>query len=156
MRFGDFCNVKDQYDFISTLAFLASRRACCSTAVCTSQQTGNYTRQASREARRRAAVKPRPTSFPSGALRAYGAQGARGTCGLAVKLPPLGDRPRGSRVWHSSLFGGRPRPPFGDRPHCYKNDQRVFCTCWSFSFAAADTRRRWVLKVTKGNSSEFR
>ena len=46
-------------------------------------------------------------------------------------------------------------PPFGDRPHCYKNDQRVFCTCWSFSFAAADTRRRWVLKVTKGNSSAF-
>ena len=30
-------------------------------------------------------------------LRGYAAQGARGTCSLAVELPPLGDRPRGSR-----------------------------------------------------------
>ena len=38
-------------------------------------------------------------------MRAYGAQGARGTCRLAVKLPPLGDGPRGSPVWCGSLFG---------------------------------------------------
>ncbi|MFR5855825.1 MAG: UDP-N-acetylglucosamine 2-epimerase [Lachnospiraceae bacterium] len=48
----------------------------------------------------------------------HGRAGAYGeTCGLAVKLPPLGDRPRGSPVWCGSLPGGRFRPPFGDRPH---------------------------------------
>ena len=31
-------------------------------------------------------------------LRACGAQGHRETCELAVKIPPLGDRPRGSLV----------------------------------------------------------
>ena len=36
---------------------------------------------------------------------------------MAVKLPPLGGRPRGSRVWCSSRPGGRFRPPFGNRPH---------------------------------------
>ena len=61
MRFGDFCNVKDQYDFISTLAFLASRRACRPTAVFPSQLTRSCTTPASREARRRAAVTPQPS-----------------------------------------------------------------------------------------------
>ena len=60
MRFGDFCNVKDQYDFISTLAFLASRRA-CRPAVFPSQLTRSCTTPASREARRRAAVTPQPS-----------------------------------------------------------------------------------------------
>ena len=40
-------------------------------------------------------------------LRAIGAQGARETCSLTVKLPPLGDRPHGSRVWCGSLPLGR-------------------------------------------------
>ena len=61
MRFGDFCNVKDQYDFISALAFLASRRACRPTAVFPSQLTRSCTTPASREARRRAAVTPQPS-----------------------------------------------------------------------------------------------
>ena len=43
-------------------------------------------------------------------LRAYGAQGTRGTCGLAVKLPPLGGRPRGSRVWQGDALHPTPRP----------------------------------------------
>ena len=46
---GYFHNAKGQRDFISTLAFLASR-----------------------EARRRAAVKPRPTCFPSSTPAPYG------------------------------------------------------------------------------------
>ena len=29
------------------------------------------------------------------------------------------------------------------------------CICWSFSFAAMDTRRRWGLKIPKGNGAEF-
>ena len=43
------------------LACDASRRACRPTAACTHQQMGTHTRPASREACRRAAVKPRPT-----------------------------------------------------------------------------------------------
>ena len=35
-------------------------------------------------------------------LRAIGAQGTRETCCLAGVLPPLGDGPRGSRVWQTS------------------------------------------------------
>ena len=31
-----------------------------------------------------------------------GAQVQRKTCGLAAEIPPLGNRPRGSRVWCSS------------------------------------------------------
>ena len=50
-------------------------------------------------------------------LRAVGAQGRNGTCGLVAELPPLGNGPRGSPVWCGSLPGGRFRPPFGDRPH---------------------------------------
>ena len=45
------------------------------------------------------------------------AQGTSGTCGLAVELPPLGDRPRGSRVWCDFQYVGEYRPPFGDGPH---------------------------------------
>ena len=92
----------------------ASRRACCSTAVCTSQQTGNYTRQASREARRRAAVKPRPTSFPSGALRAYGAQSEWGS----APSPACGGGGRRRRPGESEGEGQREgrHPWSGCRP----------------------------------------
>ena len=37
-------------------------------------------------------------------LRADGAQGSRGTWDLAGVLPPLGNRPRGSRVWCGSVL----------------------------------------------------
>ena len=50
-------------------------------------------------------------------LRAAGAQGAREKCQLAGGLSPLGNRPRGSRVWYGSLPVGKLIPPFGDRPH---------------------------------------
>ena len=43
-------------------------------AVFTVQAAGSRTRPASREACRRAAVKPRPTGLPPSALRASGAQ----------------------------------------------------------------------------------
>ena len=92
----------------------ASRRACCSTAVCIRQQTGNYTRQASREARRRAAVKPRPTSFPSGALRAYGAQSEWGS----APSPACGGGGRRRRQGESEGEGQREgqHPWSGCRP----------------------------------------
>ena len=41
LRFEYFCNTKGQRDFKSTLAFLASRRACCPTAVFSIQLTRN-------------------------------------------------------------------------------------------------------------------
>ena len=50
-------------------------------------------------------------------LRAVSAQGVQGICRLAMKLPPLGDGPRGSRVWCGSLPVGKFIPPFGDRSH---------------------------------------
>ena len=45
---------------------------------------------------------------------------------------------------------GRGLPTFGDRSHCYKNDQRVFCTCWSFSAAAP--QRLWARNSPTGNT----
>ena len=51
-RGGRFC----KKGFQIMLACGASRRACCPTAVCIRQQTGNHTRPASREACRRAAA----------------------------------------------------------------------------------------------------
>ena len=39
-------------------------------------------------------------------LRAMGAQGCSRECGLAVVLPPLGDRPRGSPVWYGFALIG--------------------------------------------------
>jgi len=60
-----FSPAKCQRGIKSTLAFSASRRACRPTAVLSIQLTGSHTRPASREACRRAAVKPRPTCFPS-------------------------------------------------------------------------------------------
>ena len=99
----------------------ASRRACRSTAVCIRQQTGNYTRQASREARRRAAVKPRPTSFPSGALRAYGAQSEWGSApspacgGGGRRRRPGGSEGEGQREGRHPWSGCRPSERAGRR-----------------------------------------
>ena len=62
------------------LAFGASRRACRPTAICTGHLTGNYTRPASREACRRAAVTPQPSRFPSSTPAPHGrGVGCRGT-----------------------------------------------------------------------------
>ena len=59
-------------------------------------------------------------------------RGARGTCSLAAKLPPLGNRPHGSQVWQGDALHPTPRqrarggsresklavklPPLGDGP----------------------------------------
>ena len=103
------------------LAFGASRRACRPTAVCIRQQTGKHTKPASREARRRAAVTPQPTCFPSSGPAPIGrGMGCRGgtSCrepeGLLLdgglhtptnrKLHQTGE-PRGP-----SPSGGKPRP----------------------------------------------
>ncbi len=42
---------------------------------------------------------------------------------LAGGLPPLGDRPCGSRVWCGSLPVGEARPPLGDRPRGSRKGQ---------------------------------
>ena len=73
-------------------------------------------------------------------LRAAGAQGTPETCQLAGVLPPLGDRPRGSRVWCGSLPGGRFRPPFGDRPH------------GSLKKASVKSKSRWPFALQKYTS----
>ena len=56
------------------LAFVASHEACRRMAVCTRQQTENYTRPASRGTRCATAVKPSQPACPSTPLRAHGAQ----------------------------------------------------------------------------------
>ena len=58
-RLGYFCNAKCQCGIQSTLAFLASHEALRRMAVFPSQLARSHTRPASREARCRAAVKPR-------------------------------------------------------------------------------------------------
>ena len=91
MQLGYFCNAKCQRGFKSTLAFLASHEARCRMAVYISQLTGNRTRPASREARRRAAVIQRPSRFPSSIpAPCGGGVGCRGS-------PPA----RGGRRWRS-------------------------------------------------------
>ena len=84
-------------------------------------------------------------------------RGARGTCSLAAKLPPLGNRPRGSQAWqgdalHPSLRGfaaqGRRGtcglagvlPPLGDRPHGSQ--------VWSGSLYPSRTDRRGTCRAT--------
>ena len=80
MYFGYFCNTKCQRGFKSTLAFVASRRTCRPTAVFTIQATWSYTKPASREACRRAAVTPQPSCFPSSSPAPKGrGVGCRGT-----------------------------------------------------------------------------
>ena len=61
---------KGRRDILSTLAFLASRRACRPTAVFPIQLAQSHTRPASREACCRAAVNLRSSCFPPNALRA--------------------------------------------------------------------------------------
>ncbi len=78
-------------------------------------QLGREATAARRQASRLAGLAGGDPLHPG--LRAVSAQGARGTCSLAVKLPPLGDGPRGSRVWCGSLPVGKFIPPFGDRSH---------------------------------------
>ena len=55
-------------------------------------------------AARRRASRLAQGAVPLTGLRAAGAQGRRETCQLAVKLPPLGDRPRGSRKGQCPLI----------------------------------------------------
>ena len=83
------CNTKGQHDFKSTLAFLASHEARRRMAVFAVQLAGICTRPASREALRRAAVKPRPScmspEYPRALWARCGVQGitpcpARGGC----------------------------------------------------------------------------
>ena len=93
-----FSPAKCQRDFKSTPAFLVSHEACRRMAVFSIQLAGSYTRPASREARCRAAVKPRPTCFPSSTPAPYGRgvgcrgsppAASRGTCrATAVKPQP--------------------------------------------------------------------
>ena len=78
--FGYFCNTKGQRGFISTLAFIASRRSCRPTAVFPIQLARSYTRPASRGTCRATAVTPQPSSFPSSGPAPYGrGVGCRGT-----------------------------------------------------------------------------
>ena len=96
-RLGWLRSVKGQRGFQIMLACGASRRACRPTAVCARRQTGNHTRPASREACRRAAVKPRPTFMsPYAPARLWRA--VRGA-GAPPLLSPAGEcrRRRGQR-----------------------------------------------------------
>ena len=76
LQLGYFCDAKCQRGFETTLAFVASRRACCPTAVFSIQLTRSCTRPASREACCRAAVKLKPSHFSSMPLRASAVTGA--------------------------------------------------------------------------------
>ena len=110
---GYFCNAKGQREIKITLAFVASHEACRRMAVWVGHQTGSYARPASREARRRAAVIPRPTGFPTSSPAPYGrGVGCRGTtparpasrearCRAAVSLRPSRmsrEQPRAQRA----------------------------------------------------------
>ena len=80
MQLGYFCNAKCQRGFLSTLAFLASRRACRPTAVFPNQLTRSCARPASREARCRAAVSPQPSRISPECPAPYGrGVGCRGS-----------------------------------------------------------------------------
>ena len=72
-------------------------------------------------------------------LRGGAAQGHRGTCGLAGVLPPLGNGPRGSRVWCSFLTVEYKRPPFGDG------------ASWLAIKASVDIKSRWPFSLQKIN-----
>ena len=100
-----FSPAKCQRGIKSTLAFSASRRACHPTAVFSIQLTGNHTRPASREACRRAAVKPRPSRMspytPARPWRAVRGQGAL----------PLAQATRPSVEWRSVPANQRESTP---------------------------------------------
>ena len=82
---GYFCNAKGQREIKITLAFVASHEACRQMAVWVGHQTGSYARPASREARRRAAVIPRPTGFPTSSPAPYGAEWGAGVLPLPAR-----------------------------------------------------------------------
>ena len=118
MRFGDFCNVKDQYDFISTLAFLASRRACRPTAVFPSQLTRSCTTPASREARRRAAVTPQPSRMsPYAPVRLRRAV-RKGLSPRAAVTPQSICFPSSTPAPYGRGVGCRGSPPAASRGTC--------------------------------------
>ena len=76
----------------------ASRRACRPTAVFTIQATWSYTKPASREARRRAAVKPRPSSMSvERPPHPMGAGWGQGALPLVRAMRPVAE-------WRSFLF----------------------------------------------------
>ena len=85
-RLGYSCNTKDQRVFFHTLAFIASHEARRRMAVFAVQLAGICTRPASREALRRAAVKPRPTGIsPYAPARIARSPGSRGTAPCASR-----------------------------------------------------------------------
>ena len=89
MYLGYFCNTKCQRGFKSTLAFVASRRTCRPTAVFIIQATWSYTKPASREACRRAAVTSPPSSFPTTSPAPFGrGLGCRGTTPARAAVTP--------------------------------------------------------------------
>ena len=84
---GQFSRATSRQGFKVMLAFGASRRVCHPTAVCAGQLTGNHTRPASREACRRAAVKPRSTFMsPYAPARLWRAVRGAGALPLLVVL----------------------------------------------------------------------
>ncbi len=84
MQLGYFHNTKNQRDFKSTLAFLASHEARRRMTVFSIQLAGNYTRPTSRGTRRATAVKPRPSRMSLYVLAPYGRDmGSRGTAPCA-------------------------------------------------------------------------
>ena len=123
------------------LAFVASHEACRRMAVCTRQQTGNYTTPASREARCRAAVSPQPTGVSPEHSRALWARcGVKGyyplreaRCRAAVKpsqaacLPtPLRARGAQKRVQgFSPACGGSRGGAWGRRQRCRCPRRRI-------------------------------
>ena len=105
-----FCNSKGQHGFETKLAFLASHEARCRMAVFSIQLTGSHTKPASREACRRAAVKPRPTRMslyaPARHRRAVRGKGRREEVRAQWAQPPqaVSDRQPSTetRIWHGS------------------------------------------------------
>ena len=86
MQLGYSRNTKSQRGFKSTLAFSASHEARRRMAVFAVQLAGICTRPASREALRRAAVKPRPTGIsPYAPARIARSPGSRGTAPCASR-----------------------------------------------------------------------
>ena len=87
MQLGYFRNTKGQRDFISTLAFIASHEARRRMAVFAVQLAGIRIRPASREALRRAAVKPRPRCMsPYAPARTARRDGCRALALLVVAV----------------------------------------------------------------------
>ena len=95
-------------------------------------------------------------------LRAAGAQGRRETCQLAVKLPPLGDGPRGSRKGQCPLIPdcalcaqGRRGicqlagvlPPLGNRPRGSRKGQCPLTPDCALCAQSARRKADWLLST---------